>query len=147
MKAIVGLCALTAVLLVPQGASKPPVSAAAEGFGADTPGGRGGREIRVTTLADAGPGSFRAAVAASGPRTVVFSVAGLITLASPVVIDPLVRFGRPAVLGVATERIWELFDAGESVERIAEGYEMAEDLVQAAIAFEEQLRSLAAQPA
>jgi pectate lyase len=86
MKAIVGLCALTAVLLVPQGASKPPVSAAAEGFGADTPGGRGGREIRVTTLADAGPGSFRAAVTAGGPRTVAFSVAGLITLASPVVI-------------------------------------------------------------
>lgn len=65
-------------------------------------------------------------------------------LASPVVIDPILRFGRPAVLGVATERIWELFDAGEPVEQIAGGYEMAEDLVQAAIAYEEQLRSLAA---
>jgi pectate lyase len=86
MKAIVGLCGLTALLLIPQSASKPSGSAAGEGFGADTPGGRGGREIRVTTLADAGPGSFRAAVTAGGPRTVVFSVAGLITLASPVVI-------------------------------------------------------------
>lgn len=65
-------------------------------------------------------------------------------LASPVVIDPLVRFGRPAVLGVATERFWELFDAGESVEQIAGGYEMDEGLVRAAIAYEEQLRSLAA---
>ena len=66
--------------------SAPPPPASPEGFGADTPGGRGGREIRVTTLADAGPGSFRAAATAGGPRTVVFSVAGLITLASPVVI-------------------------------------------------------------
>lgn len=64
--------------------------------------------------------------------------------ASPVVIDPLVRFGRPTVLGVATERFWELFDAGESVEEIAEGYDMADGLVRAAIAYEEQLRSLAA---
>jgi hypothetical protein len=45
-------------------------------------------------------------------------------LASPVVIDPLVRFGRPSVQGVATERLWELFDAGESIEQIADGYEM-----------------------
>ena len=35
--------------------------------------------------------------------------------ASPVVIDPLVRFGRPTVSGVATERLWELHDAGEDI--------------------------------
>jgi len=64
--------------------------------------------------------------------------------ASPVVIDPLVRFGRPSVEGVSTERLWELFDAGETVEEIGEGYDMSEDLVRAAIAYEEQLRSLAA---
>ena len=58
----------------------------AEGFGADTPGGRGGRTIAVTTLADSGPGSFRAAVTASGARIVRFDVAGLITLESPIVI-------------------------------------------------------------
>ena len=40
-------------------------------------------------------------------------------MASPVVIDPLVRFGRPSVQGVATERLWELYDAGESIEQIA----------------------------
>ncbi|MDQ6725059.1 MAG: DUF433 domain-containing protein [Actinomycetota bacterium] len=45
-------------------------------------------------------------------------------LASPVVIDPLVRFGRASVQGVATDRLWELFDAGESIEQIADGYEM-----------------------
>jgi uncharacterized protein (DUF433 family) len=63
---------------------------------------------------------------------------------SPVVIDPLVRFGRPAVSGVATERLWELFDAGESVEEIAAGYELSVADVSAAIAYEEQFRSLAA---
>lgn len=64
--------------------------------------------------------------------------------ASPVVIDPLVRFGRPAVHGVATERLWELFDAGESVEGIADGYDMSAELVRAAISYEEQLLLLAA---
>lgn len=65
-------------------------------------------------------------------------------LASPVVIDPLVRFGRPCVGGVATERLWELFDAGESVDEIAQGYDMASELIRAAVSYEEQLRSLAA---
>lgn len=54
----------------------------AEGYGRFARGGRGGRVIEVTTLADAGPGSFRAAVEAAGPRTVVFAVSGLITLES-----------------------------------------------------------------
>ena len=58
----------------------------AEGFGADTPGGRGGRRIAVTTLADAGPGSLRAAIESSGPRVVSFEVAGLINLDTPLVI-------------------------------------------------------------
>ena len=63
---------------------------------------------------------------------------------SPVVIDPLVRFGRPCVQGVATERLWELFDAGESLEEIAAGYELPEDVVRAGVAYQEQWRSLAA---
>lgn len=64
--------------------------------------------------------------------------------ASPVVIDPLVRFGRPSVQGVATERLWELFDAGESIEEITAGYDIPDEVIRAAIAYEEQLRSLAA---
>jgi pectate lyase len=63
-----------------------PAFPGAEGFGASTPGGRGGRAILVENLDDSGPGSFRAAVEARGPRTVVFQVGGLVTLQSTVVI-------------------------------------------------------------
>jgi hypothetical protein len=52
----------------------------AAGWAAQTPGGRGGRIIRVTNLDASGPGSFRAAVEARGPRIVVFEVAGIIDM-------------------------------------------------------------------
>src|SRR6185436_1398680 len=84
MKALTAIIGLTTLLFLPRIATAPP--GGPEGFGADTPGGRGGREMAVTTLADAGPGSFRAAVTAAGPRIVRFAVAGLVTLETPVVI-------------------------------------------------------------
>ncbi len=56
----------------------------AEGYGRFARGGRGGRVIEVTNLDDAGPGSFRAAVDAEGPRTIVFRVSGVISLKSPI---------------------------------------------------------------
>lgn len=59
----------------------------AEGFGASAIGGRGGRVIEVTNLNDNGPGSFRAAVTASGPRTVVFRIGGTISLLNPLEIS------------------------------------------------------------
>jgi pectate lyase len=54
----------------------------ARGFGATTPGGRGGQVILVTNLNDDGPGSLRAALTAEGPRVVLFRVSGTITLKS-----------------------------------------------------------------
>ena len=56
----------------------------AEGFGADSRGGRGGRVIEVTCLEDSGPGSLREAMEAAGPRLVVFRVSGTITLKSAI---------------------------------------------------------------
>jgi pectate lyase len=59
----------------------------AEGPGAYTQGGRGGRVIRVTTLDDTGKeGSLRFAVEQQGPRTIVFDTAGYISLNSDLVI-------------------------------------------------------------
>ena len=59
----------------PRSTAGPPY----QGFGADTPGGAGGDTVHVTTLADAGPGSLREALAA-GNRTIVFDVGGVINL-------------------------------------------------------------------
>ena len=61
-----------------------PAFPGAEGFGAVAVGGRGGRVIAVTNLNDSGPGSFRAAVTATGSRTVVFRVGGTIDLLSDI---------------------------------------------------------------
>jgi pectate lyase len=56
-----------------------PAFPEAQGGGATSVGGRGGVVLEVTNLEDTGPGSLRACVEATGPRTCVFRVAGLIT--------------------------------------------------------------------
>lgn len=52
----------------------------AVGFGTDTPAGRGGKIIKVTTLDAKGPGSLREALDTPGPRIIVFEVGGVIDL-------------------------------------------------------------------
>ena len=57
-----------------------PAFPGAEGGGAATVGGRGGKLIIVTNLNRSGPGSFKAACESSGARIVVFRVAGIIDM-------------------------------------------------------------------
>jgi len=70
---------LLAVAILPAAALAEAFPGAV-GWGAQTAGGRGGAIIRVTNLNAAGPGSFRAAIEARGPRIVVFEVGGIIDL-------------------------------------------------------------------
>jgi len=56
----------------------------AYGYGAASAGGRGGRVVEVTNLNNSGPGSLRAALNETGPRTVVFKVSGDIVLSSQI---------------------------------------------------------------
>jgi hypothetical protein len=78
------------------GAEAPslPVFPGAEGYGIGTPAGRGGQVIRVTSLNDAGPGSLRAAVLTTGPRTIIFDVSGTITLTEPITVGDATDTGH-----------------------------------------------------
>jgi pectate lyase len=72
----------------------------AQGFGTDTPGGRGGRVCTVTTLEDSGPGSLRSCAEASGPRYVVFRTGGTILLRDRITIsDPFVTIAGQTAPG------------------------------------------------
>jgi pectate lyase len=83
-----GLLASAIALALPAQAASPanatPTAAiafpGATGWAATTPGGRGGKIIKVTTLAATGEGSLEAALKAKGPRIVVFEVGGVIDL-------------------------------------------------------------------
>jgi pectate lyase len=72
----------------------------AEGFGRYAQGGRGGAVLFVDNLNDSGPGSFRAAVEAKGPRTVIFRVAGTIQLKTKLVVrEPFITIAGQTAPG------------------------------------------------
>ena len=70
----------------------------AEGFGQFASGGRGGQTVHVTTLEDAGPGSFRDAVSKPN-RTVVFDVGGTIQLKANVAVSSRITLDGKAAPG------------------------------------------------
>ena len=89
----------------------------AEGSGRFAAGGRGGQVIIVTSLADSGPGTLRAAVEAKGPRIVVFAVDGTIKLAKPLrITEPNITIaGQSASGGGITLRDHPLEVAADDV--------------------------------
>jgi uncharacterized protein (DUF433 family) len=56
--------------------------------------------------------------------------------ASPVRINPLVRFGMPAVGGISTEAIAGELDGGASIEEVAEDFGLSPDAVRWAHSYE-----------
>ena len=79
---------LTTLLLCSvSGLCQIPAFPGAEGFGSTTPGGRGGKVIKVLNLNDDGPGSFREALETPGPRIIAFNVGGTINLKTKLFID------------------------------------------------------------
>ncbi|TKC10118.1 polysaccharide lyase [Pedobacter polaris] len=83
----------------------------AEGGGAYTFGGRGGKIYVVTSLADAGPGTLREACEQGGARIVVFNVSGIIKLKTPLIIRaPYITIAGQSAPGngicVAGESVW-----------------------------------------
>ena len=81
--------------------SQPLAFPGAEGYGAQTLGGRGGAVLFVSNLNDSGPGSLRQAVEQEGPRTVIFNVSGTIELERDLTIgNPYVTIVGESARGV-----------------------------------------------
>lgn len=88
-----------------------PAFPGAEGGGAFSFGGRGGKVYVVTSLEDDGVGTLREACEKGGARIVVFNVAGIIRLKSPLIIRaPYITIAGQTAPGdgvcVAGESVW-----------------------------------------
>jgi hypothetical protein len=88
-----------------------PAFPGAEGGGAYAFGGRGGKVLVVTSLADRGPGTLREACEQGGARIIVFNIAGIIRLKSPIILRaPYVTIAGQTAPGdgvcVAGESFW-----------------------------------------
>ncbi|MGH4021335.1 MAG: DUF433 domain-containing protein [Pseudonocardiaceae bacterium] len=61
--------------------------------------------------------------------------------ASPVRVDPEVRFGRPAIHGISTEILWEQSESGADAHELSEAFDLAVNDVQWALAYEHSHRA------
>jgi len=72
-----------------------PVIPGGAGYGMSTPAGRGGTVYRVTNIKAEGAGSLKACIDATGPRTCIFEVSGVIALTD----DMTIRNGKLTIAG------------------------------------------------
>jgi hypothetical protein len=113
---ILGVVGAAAWALAPETAPEAtpgtvPAFPGAEGAGMWTVGGRGGKVYEVTTLEDGGPGSFREACEAEGPRIVAFRVGGVIRLKERIMINhPYITIAGQTAPGdgicIADKPVW-----------------------------------------
>jgi hypothetical protein len=88
-----------------------PAFPGAQGGGAFSFGGRGGKVYVVISLADSGPGTLREACEKGGARIIVFNVAGIVKLKAPIVVRaPYITIAGNTAPGdgvcIAGESIW-----------------------------------------
>ncbi|WP_428630638.1 pectate lyase family protein [Sphingopyxis sp.] len=71
------------------------------GYGVNAAGGRGGKMIQVTTLDDAGAGSLRSCLEATGPRTCIFRIGGVFRFSGkpPVIKNPYLTIAGQTASG------------------------------------------------
>lgn len=71
-------------------------------------------------------------------RLYPFVSTDMLTKDTPIVIDPQIAFGRPVLLrkGISTSTIAERIDAGETIQELAEDYDLTPDEVEQAVLYE-----------
>ena len=94
MKTGSGLVAIALAALA-TAAHAVPVIPGGAGYGMSTPAGRGGTVYRVTNIKAEGAGSLKACIDATGPRTCIFEVSGVIALTD----DMTIRNGTLTIAG------------------------------------------------
>lgn len=100
--------------------SQTPAFPGAEGFGAQTTGGRGGQVIYVTNLNDIGPGSLAEALATPGPRYILFKVSGIINSNVETVYGNYTLAGQTSpggviVRGFIVDEVYDTIGTGDNI--------------------------------
>jgi pectate lyase len=115
------LSLLFVVFLISIGFSQEtPSFPGAEGFGAKTNGGRGGKVIYVTNLNPSGPGSLAEALATPGKRYILFKVSGLINAAAEVIYGDFTLAGQTSpggitVRGFVIDEMYDTIGTGDNM--------------------------------